>query len=153
MDYDKIGKFIAASRKEKELTQNELAEKLNITDRAVSRWERGKGCPDISLLEDLSKILDVSIIELLKGEKFMYLLLVFLLISIPVANVFSKALLSETNIKTEKLKSKIERQESANESLEMQINELVSMENIQKIAAEFGLSYNSENIVQVEDTK
>ena len=53
MDYDKIGKFIAASRKEKELTQNELAEKLNITDRAVSRWERGKGCPDISLLEDL----------------------------------------------------------------------------------------------------
>ena len=69
MDYDKIGKFITASRKEKELTQNELAEKLNITDRAVSRWERGKGCPDISLLEDLSKILDVSIIELLKGEK------------------------------------------------------------------------------------
>lgn len=92
-------------------------------------------------------------LKLLKGEKFMYLLLVFLLISIPVANVFSKALLSETNIKTEKLKSKIERQESANESLEMQINELVSMENIQKIAAEFGLSYNSENIVQVEDTK
>lgn len=69
MDYDKIGKFIAASRKEKGLTQNELAEKLNITDRAVSRWERGKGCPDISLLEDLSKILDVSIIELLKGKK------------------------------------------------------------------------------------
>ena len=69
MNYDKIGKFIAALRKEKELTQNELAEKLNITDRAVSRWERGKGCPDISLLEDLSKILDVSIIELLKGEK------------------------------------------------------------------------------------
>ena len=69
MNYDKTGKFIAALRKEKELTQNELAEKLNITDRAVSRWERGKGCPDISLLEDLSKILDVSIIELLKGEK------------------------------------------------------------------------------------
>ena len=92
-------------------------------------------------------------LKLLKGEKFMYLLLVFLLISIPVANVFSKALLSETNIKTEKLKSKIEKQESTNESLEMQINELVSMENIQKVAAEFGLSYNSENIVQVEDTK
>lgn len=69
MNYDKIGKFIATSRKKKGLTQIELADKLNITDRAVSKWERGKGCPDISLLEDLSKILDVSIIELLKGEK------------------------------------------------------------------------------------
>lgn len=69
MNCEKIGKFIASLRKEKGLTQNELAEKLNITDRAVSRWERGKGCPDISLLEDLSKILDISIIELLKGEK------------------------------------------------------------------------------------
>ena len=69
MNYDKIGKFIYSLRKHKGLTQNELAKKLNITDRAVSRWERGKGCPDISLLEELSKILDVSIIELLKGEK------------------------------------------------------------------------------------
>lgn len=69
MNCDKIGKFIAISRKKKGLTQIELADKLNITDRAVSKWERGKGCPDISLLEDLSKILDVSIIELLKGEK------------------------------------------------------------------------------------
>ena len=69
MNCDKIGKFIATSRKKKGLTQIELANKLNITDRAVSKWERGKGCPDISLLEDLSKILDVSIIELLKGEK------------------------------------------------------------------------------------
>ena len=68
MNCDKIGKFIATSRKKKGLTQIELADKLNITDRAVSKWERGKGCPDISLLEDLSKILDVSIIELLKGE-------------------------------------------------------------------------------------
>ena len=69
MNCDKMGKFIATSRKKKGLTQIELADKLNITDRAVSKWERGKGCPDISLLEDLSKILDVSIIELLKGEK------------------------------------------------------------------------------------
>ena len=69
MNCEKIGKFIAISRKQKGLTQTELADRLNITDRAVSKWERGKGCPDISLLEDLSKILDVSIIELLKGEK------------------------------------------------------------------------------------
>ena len=90
-------------------------------------------------------------LKLLKGEKFMYVLLVFLIISIPVVNVFSKALLSETNIKTEKLKSKIEKQQNANESLEMQINELVSMENIQKIAQEYGLSYISDNIINVSE--
>lgn len=69
MDYNKIGKFIATIRKKKGLTQKNLANHLNVTDRAVSKWERGKGCPDISLLEELSKILDVSIIELLKGEE------------------------------------------------------------------------------------
>ncbi|MBQ7030905.1 MAG: cell division protein FtsL [Bacilli bacterium] len=90
-------------------------------------------------------------LKLLKGEKFMYVLLVFLIISIPTVNVFSKALLSETNIKAEKLKSKIEKQENANESLEMQINELVSMENIQKIADAYGLSYISDNIVKVDE--
>ncbi len=83
----------------------------------------------------------------LKGEKFMYVLIVCLMISIPTIKVFSKSLLSETNIKNEKLKSKIEKQESSNESLEMQISELVSMENIQKIAERYGLSYNSDNIV------
>ena len=88
-------------------------------------------------------------LKLLKGEKFMYALLVFLLISIPTANVFSKALLSQTNIETEKLKNKIEKQQGVNESLEMQIDELVSIENIQKIAALYGLSYNSDNIVKV----
>lgn len=92
-------------------------------------------------------------LKLLKGEKFMYFILVFLIISIPTVNVFTKALLSETNIKTEKLKSKIEKQENANESLEMQINELVSMENIQKIAEEYGLSYISDNIVNIEENK
>lgn len=88
-------------------------------------------------------------LKLLKGEKLMYLLLLFLLISIPVVNVFSKALVSDTNIKKEKIKSKIERQVGTNESLSMQINELVSMDNIQKIADEYGLSYISENIVKV----
>lgn len=69
MDYKKIGSFIADLRKEKNLTQKDLADSLYITDRAVSKWERGKGCPDISLLDDLSKILDISIIEILKGER------------------------------------------------------------------------------------
>ena len=90
-------------------------------------------------------------LKLLKGEKFMYILLLLLAISIPTVNIFSKALVSETNIKAEKLKSKIEKQESNNESLQMQINELVSMENIQKIADEYGLSYISDNIVKVTE--
>ena len=92
-------------------------------------------------------------LKLLKGEKFMYILLLLLLVAIPIVNVFTKALLSETNIKTEKLKSKITKQENSNESLEMQINELVSMENIQKIAEEYGLSYISDNIVNVSEQK
>lgn len=69
MDTIKIGKFIKELRKEQNLTQKELANKLGITDRAVSRWERGVGCPDISLLSDLSKILNISISELLNGER------------------------------------------------------------------------------------
>ena len=81
----------------------------------------------------------------------MYFILLALIIAIPTINVFSKALLSETNIKVEKLKSKIEKQESTNESLEMQIDELVSMENIQKIAEQYGLSYISDNIVNISE--
>ena len=69
MDYEKIGEFIAQKRKEKNLTQKDLAEKIGVTDKAVSRWETGLGCPDISILEILSKELDVSVLELLKGKK------------------------------------------------------------------------------------
>ena len=68
MDVKKIGEFIKQKRKEKKLTQKELAQKLSITDRAISKWERGICCPDISLLKDLSSILDISINELLSGE-------------------------------------------------------------------------------------
>lgn len=69
MDIEKIGAFIASLRKEKNLTQNDLAKKLNITTQAVSKWERGKGCPDISILEDLANILEVQVLEILKGER------------------------------------------------------------------------------------
>lgn len=90
-------------------------------------------------------------LKLLKGEKFMYVVLILLLIAIPTVNVFSKALLSETNIINEKLKNKIEKQENINESLEMQIDEKVSMENIQRVAEEFDLSFISDNIVSIND--
>lgn len=68
MNYETIGKFIQEKRKEKQLTQKELAYKLGVTDKAVSKWERGQGCPDVSILEILSKELGVSILEILKGR-------------------------------------------------------------------------------------
>ena len=69
MDNLKTGTLIRDARKEKNLTQRELAEKLHITDRAVSKWERGICAPDIALLEPLSEILDVSVTELISGER------------------------------------------------------------------------------------
>ena len=68
MDQIKIGKFIAKCRKEIGLTQAELAEKLNITDRAVSKWETGKSMPDSSIMLELCEILKINVNELLSGE-------------------------------------------------------------------------------------
>lgn len=69
MNQTKIGKFIAQKRKEKNLTQSELAEKLNVTDRSVSNWENGKCMPDISLFNPLCSVLDITINEFLSGEE------------------------------------------------------------------------------------
>ncbi len=69
MDQIRIGKFIATQRKQNNLTQEQLAEKLGITKNAVSKWERGLCLMDMSLLKPLSEILDVSINEILAGEK------------------------------------------------------------------------------------
>ncbi len=69
MDVMKIGAFIKSQRTEMNLTQKELAEKIGCTDKAVSRWETGKGLPDMSFIIPLSKELNVSINELLIGEK------------------------------------------------------------------------------------
>lgn len=69
MDNEKFGNFVKELRKEKNLTQKELAEKINITDKAVSKWERGLSFPDITMLNILSKELDVSVEELLNGER------------------------------------------------------------------------------------
>ena len=88
---------------------------------------------------------------LLKGEKLMYVILVLLVVLIPISNVFTQALLSETNINVEKMESKIKKQKASNESLTMQIDELVSLENIQKVADNYGLSYNSDNIATVTE--
>lgn len=69
MNNAKVGIFIREIRKEKGFTQKELAEQLGITDKAVSKWERGINCPDISLLEELANLLDVTVLELIKGKR------------------------------------------------------------------------------------
>ena len=69
MDLIKIGNFIARQRKAKKITQEQLAEKLNITDRAVSKWERGLSLPDADKMIDLCKILSINVNELLNGER------------------------------------------------------------------------------------
>ncbi len=69
MDQIKIGAFIAEIRKSKKLTQKQLAEQLNISDKTISKWECGKGLPEVSLMLPLCEILEINVNELLAGEK------------------------------------------------------------------------------------
>ena len=69
MDQIKIGRFIAKLRKEQQMTQLDLATKIGVTDRAISKWENGRGLPDISLISPLCEVLGISIDELLEGER------------------------------------------------------------------------------------
>ena len=69
MNQEKIGKFISEKRREKHLTQSELAERLGITDRAISKWENGVCLPDAGTMPELCKILDITINDLFSGEK------------------------------------------------------------------------------------
>ena len=67
MNQEKIGKFILECRKNKKLTQSELAEKLGVTDKSVSNWENGRNMPDFSLFKSLCEVLEISINELISG--------------------------------------------------------------------------------------
>lgn len=69
MDAQKFGAFVAEHRKEKNMTQADLAAKLQVTDKAVSRWERGLGFPDINTIEPLADALELSVLELMKSER------------------------------------------------------------------------------------
>ena len=90
-------------------------------------------------------------VTMLKGEKFMYVLIVLALIAFPISTVFTKAVLSETNIALDHMKSKIETHEGINESFSMQVDELASLDKIQEVATEKGLAYNNDNIKNVND--
>ena len=69
MDNIKFGKFIKELRQEQNMTQKELAEKINLTDKAISKWERGLSFPDITMLNTLSDVFQVSVLEILNGER------------------------------------------------------------------------------------
>ncbi|NLL77432.1 MAG: helix-turn-helix domain-containing protein [Clostridiales bacterium] len=68
MDCGKVGKLIYNLRKEKEMTQKQLADAMNISDKTISKWERGMGCPDVSILQELSEVLGVNIEKILLGD-------------------------------------------------------------------------------------
>lgn len=68
MDCEKIGRLIYQLRKNKNMTQKQIADAMNISDKTISKWERGQGCPDISLLPELAQILDVSVDGILSGQ-------------------------------------------------------------------------------------
>lgn len=68
MDCSKVGKLILGLRKEKGMTQKQLADTMNISDKTISKWERGMGCPDVSLLHELSEALNVNIEKILSGD-------------------------------------------------------------------------------------
>ena len=89
-------------------------------------------------------------LKLLKGEKIMYGIIVLLIALIPIFNVYTSSMITKTNIELEQLKSNIENQKEENESLSMQIDELASLQNIQEIAKEKGLSYDNTNILQIK---
>ncbi len=88
--------------------------------------------------------------KLTKFEKFMFVITFMLVVLSPVINVFAKSELSKVNYEVEETKEKISYQSKTNESLEMKINELVSLENLQKLAKELGLSYTSGSVKVVE---
>lgn len=69
MDNQKIGYLINQSRKEKNMTQKELADKLHVSDKTISKWETGLGCPDIASINDLAEILEVNVTEILSGMR------------------------------------------------------------------------------------
>ena len=116
MNQEKIGKLIKKLRKDKGLTQQDLADLLNLSPKTISKWECGKGCPDIGILNELSNILGISVTELLNGEvglenennttitesikyynkRFKYRLIVILLITLLVLSPFIILFIGET---------------------------------------------------------
>ena len=92
-------------------------------------------------------------VKVLKGEKIVYVLIAVVVFLFPISTVFTKAVLSETNISLERMKTRVTKQEEVNESLSMQVDELASLDKIQEVAANKGLSYNNTNIKNILETR
>lgn len=89
-------------------------------------------------------------VKLCGVDRLMIMVIALLIVFTPVLVVYSKSTLSESNIELERIKRKVEKQESINESIAMKINELASLSNIQDVAKEHGLDYNNDNIIVVK---
>ena len=90
-------------------------------------------------------------LKLLKGEKLMvFFIIPMLFVSMQILNVYTSSVITKTNIEVEELKMSIQKQKEENESLSMQIDELASLDNIQEVAKEYGLSYNNSNILKIK---
>lgn len=89
-------------------------------------------------------------VKLCDVDRLMIMVIALLIVFTPVLVVYSKSTLSESNIELERIKRKVEKQESINESVAMKINELASLSNIQDVAKEHGLDYNNDNIIVVK---
>ena len=86
-------------------------------------------------------------------EVFLWVIVALLLVAIPISNVYVKAVLSETNIALQSAKDNLKKQANTNEGLKMEINKLASLDKIQSVASENGLTYNNDNVIVVEQDK
>ncbi len=143
MNYETIGKFIQTKRKEKELTQKELAEKLGVTDKAVSKWERGLGCPDVSILEILAKELDTSILEILKGRTIENEI-----IKVAEANDYVKETIKYTRNKSKETINKIIIFLTISISLLLLI---LNIENIISLNKIYEYDFNNETVIEMKE--
>ena len=142
MNYETIGKFIQSKRKEKGLTQKELAEKLGVTDKAVSKWERGLGCPDVSILEILAKELDTSILEILKGR-----IIEDEIIKVTEANDYVKETINFTKNKTKEIINKIIVFLTISISILLLI---LNIKNIISLNKKYEYDFNNETVIEMK---
>lgn len=143
MNYETIGKFIQTKRKEKGLTQKELAEKLGVTDKAVSKWERGLGCPDVSILEILANELDTSILEILKGRTIENEI-----IKVAEANDYVKETIKYTRNKSKETINKIIIFLTISISLLLLI---LNIENIISLNKIYEYDFNNETVIEMKE--
>lgn len=142
MNYETIGKFIQTKRKEKNLTQKELAKKLGVTDKAVSKWERGLGCPDVSILEVLAQELDTSILEILKGRTIENEI-----IKVTEANDYVKETINFTKKKTKEIINKIIVFLTISISILLLI---LNIENIISLNKKYEYDFNNEQVIEMK---